>query len=293
MPDPKNWVIAVHGGAKSIAPDLLDCNREGCRRAAEAGAAILREGGTAVAATEAAVRVLEDDPVFNAGYGSVLNADGDVEMDAALMDGATLDIGAVVAVRTIRNPISAAARMLREPPVLLAGAGAERFARDAGLDPVDPGSMIATGSLASEASHDTVGCVAMDTSGHFAAANSTGGLSGTLAGRVGDAALPGCGFYADDFSGAVALSGDGEAIARSIVAARVLTALCDGADAQAAAERVHAIDRVGGDAGAIVVDRSGRIGMAHNSDHFAVGVATAAGPARGVVDRAEFEELAI
>jgi beta-aspartyl-peptidase (threonine type) len=286
------WAVVVHGGAKTIKPELRAANRDGCRAAADAGAAVLRYGGNAIAAVEAAVRVLENDPVFNAGYGSVLNADGEVEMDAALMDGARLDLGGVAAVRTIRNPIAAAARLLREQPVLLVAGGAERFAREAGVEMVEPGSMIAPGVAGgdSDRGHDTVGCVALDVDGHVAAANSTGGLSGTRAGRVGDSPLPGCGLYADDHCGAVALSGDGEAIARTMLASRIIRALEEGADAQGAAAAIRAIERVGGEAGAIVLDRSGRIGIAHNSDHFAIGVATSTHPARGVIDRTELRE---
>jgi beta-aspartyl-peptidase (threonine type) len=290
MSEQRDWAVAVHGGAKTIAPELHDANREGCRKAAAAAAEVLGDGGTAVAAVEAAVRSLEDNPIFNAGYGSVLNANGAVEMDAALMDGATLDLGAVAAVRTIRNPVAAAAGMLREAAVLLVAGGAERFAAEIGLSPVDPAEMISDSALASEAdSHDTVGCVARDASGHVAAATSTGGLSGTRPGRVGDSPLPGCGLYADDASGAVALSGDGEAIMRTILSARIVHALEDGVDVKQAAALIREVARLGGEAGAIVIDPRGRIGIAHNSDHFAVGVATADLAPRGVVHHTELE----
>lgn len=292
MPEQRRWAVVVHGGAKQIDPALEAANRAGCRAAAAAAAEVLCTGGTAVDAAEVAVRTLEDDPVFNAGYGSVLNATGEVEMDAALMDGATLDLGAIAAVRTIRNPITAAARMLREPPVLLVGSGAERFAVEAGLDPVDPEAMIADRILASEAAdHDTVGCVALDMDGHVAAATSTGGLAGTREGRVGDSPLPGCGLYADDFCGGVALSGDGEAIARTIAAARVVHALEMDVQAQPAAEVVRVVERAGGEAGAIVIDRRGRIGVAHNSAHFALGLATSDREAAGFIHQNELQEI--
>jgi len=122
------WAIIVHGGAKTIKDVLHQQNRDGCLAAAEAGAAILRDGGSALAAAEAALCVLEDNPLFNAGFGSVLNADGEVEMDAAIMNGSDLAIGAVAGVRRVRNPISLAAAVLPAKPVLLAGEGAERFA---------------------------------------------------------------------------------------------------------------------------------------------------------------------
>ena len=284
----QSWLVLVHGGAKEIAAKLHQANREGCRVAAEAAAEVLRSGGSAVAAAEAAVRSLEDDPVFNAGMGSVRNIDGDVEMDAALMDGETLDVGAVAAVRRVRNPISAAAKMLREAPVLLVAEGAEGFASEAGLTLVDPSELTTDDPIASEAGHDTVGCVVMDGHGHVAAATSTGGLHGTRAGRVGDSPIPGAGLYADDRAGAVALSGDGEKIMRTILAARVMRSLEDGAAADGAAGAIDVLERVGGEAGAIVIDRDGNPGVAHNSAHFAIGLASPRGAAWGVVHRDEF-----
>jgi beta-aspartyl-peptidase (threonine type) len=265
------WALIVHGGAKTIAGDRAYANRAGCRAATEAGAEILRRGGSAIAAAEAAVRLLEDDPVFNAGLGSVANADGDVEMDAAIMDGATPGVGAVAAVRRIRNPIGAAVAMLDALPVLLVGEGAERFASDRGIDLCDGSDMVSPPDDRG-AEHDTVGCVAFDTAGHVAAATSTGGLTGQLAGRVGDSPIPGAGLYADDLLGGVAFSGDGESILRTMLAARVINALETGTAMQAAEAAIERLARVGGEAGAIVIDRVGRFGVAHNSKHFALGV---------------------
>jgi beta-aspartyl-peptidase (threonine type) len=162
--------------------------------------------------------------------------------------------------------------MLREAPILLVGHGATRFAvargaqlSDSQADPSDSG-------------HDTVGCVALDPEGRLAAGTSTGGLDGTLPGRVGDSPLPGCGFYADDSLGAVALSGDGENIARMTIASRIMREL-EGSGVQEAAERgIAALHRIGGDAGAVTVSRGGQVGWAHNSSHFAVAWATSAEP---------------
>jgi len=291
MLEQAGWVVLVHGGAKTIAPTLHEANRDGCRSSAAAAAAVLRSGGTAVAAAEAAIRILENHPIYNAGYGSVRNGAGEVEMDAAMMDGATLDLGAVAAVRTIRNPITAAACMLREPFVLLAGAGAEAFARQKSLEIVAPADMVSIEALASEGGHDTVGCVVRDMHGHLAAATSTGGLAGTPPGRIGDSPLPGCGLYADDASGAVSLSGDGEAIARTIVAARIIDALDHGVGAQDAAERIRLVLRLDAEAGAIVLDPNGQIGIAHNSDHFAIGIATSEHEARGAIHRDELQDI--
>lgn len=262
-----DWAIIVHGGAREIAPAMKNANRSGCVAAASAGAEILRRGGSAVEAARVAVCILEDDPVFNAGRGSVANADGVIEMDAGIMNGATLDIGAVAAVRRIHNPIDAAAAMLDAPPILLVGSGAEAFAHRAGIAVADR-DLLALGS--DVGGLDTVGCVARDLAGHIAAATSTGGLGGTLPGRVGDAPLPGCGFYAADGIGGVSLSGDGEAIARTLLAARVMREL----ETRSAHDAAHAIldpiGNLGAEAGAIVIDAAGAIGMAHNSSHFAV-----------------------
>ncbi|MGL3821894.1 isoaspartyl peptidase/L-asparaginase family protein [Sphingopyxis sp. R3-92] len=260
------WAIAVHGGACNIPLNLQASRREGCAAAAEAGSAILKRGGSALDAVKIAVCLLEDDPVFNAGRGSVANAEGKVEMDSGIMDGATLDVGAVACVRFLFNPVEAAHAMLREPPVLLVGAGAEAFARSRGIAEAREG-IRPTAHPARD--HDTVGCVALDREGHVAAATSTGGLEATLAGRVGDAPLPGCGFYAEDGIGAVSLSGDGEAIARTLLAARVMRAL-ETTGASTAATTIFApMARLGAEAGVILLDREGAIGIAHNSPHFA------------------------
>ncbi len=268
------WALIVHGGAKEIAPEQENANRHGCLEALAAGQAILEQGGSAVQAVEAAIQVLESDPTFNAGYGSDLNADGEVEMDAALMDGSSLAIGAVAAIQGVRHPISVARRMLSEPPTLLIGEGARRFAAAQGAELCEPGELIPPhqdGSEQKTHDHDTVGCVALDSSGRIAAGISTGGLDDTLPGRVGDSPLPGCGFYADDQVGGVAFSGDGESIARTLLAARVMQALESGADPQRAIEiSLTSIARVGGEAGGIVLDQLGQVGWAHNSSHFAV-----------------------
>jgi beta-aspartyl-peptidase (threonine type) len=276
MPEPRDrWAVVVHGGAKTIATALYDRNRAGCARAAEIAAAMLRDGGSAIEAAHAAIRTLEDDPVFNAGFGSVLTSDGEVEMDAALMDGTTLAVGAVAGVRRVRNPVCVARAMLDEAPVLLAGDGAERFAAEHGIQLVEPEEMISSEALASEMKmHDTVGCVTLDMAGHLAAGTSTGGLPGKYPGRIGDSPLPGCGLLADDTLGAAAFSGDGESITRTTLAAHVLHVLESDSAGPAARAAIERLGRVGGEAGAIVLDREGRIGIAHNSDNFAVAVHT-------------------
>jgi beta-aspartyl-peptidase (threonine type) len=282
------WSLIVHGGAKPIAPGQAAANRAGCLAATIAGAAVLRDGGSAVDAVVAAIHTLEDDPTFNAGRGSVANADGEQEMDAALMDGATLDFGAVAAVRRLRNPIEAAHAMLRAGPTLLVGPGAERFAAGQGIALLEPGWAALP---AQDSGHDTVGCVVRDANGRFAAGTSTGGLAGTEAGRVGDSPLAGCGLYADDLLGAVSLSGDGESIMRTMLAARVMSALGDRPASAAARSALDHLRRVGGEAGAIVIDRDGRPGIAHNSSHFALGFASARIEPRAGIHHDELKDL--
>lgn len=256
------WAVAVHGGCKDIRPDQVEANRRGIQSALTVAVRGLRAGGSALDAVEAAVRVLEDDPVFNAGRGSVERADGSVEMDAAIMDGATLDIGALCGLRRVENPVSAARGLLRAPETLVS-----RHEGAAGTP------------TAKQSGYDTVGAVAWDTDGHLAAAVSTGGLTGARPGRVGDSPLPGCGFYADDRVGAVSGTGEGESISRMLLAARVVFSLEQGADPQAAVDAALArLDRVGGVAGLVALDRRGRVGWGHNGDQFAVGWASGPSP---------------
>lgn len=265
------WAIVLHGGAKEITAGKEAANREGCLAALDVGVAVLRRGGTALEAVEASVRVLEDDPTFNAGRGSVRNSDGEVEMDAAIMDGSTLDLGGVAAIRGVCHPISVARLMLRETPTLLVAEGARRFAHDHGAEAA---VLLAPLMSAGETGHDTVGCVALDLTGNLAAGTSTGGLEGCHPGRVGDSPLPGCGLYADNALGASVFSGDGESISRAMLAARVMQSLEDDAPQAAIEAAISRLSRIGGEAGGIVLDPAGRIGWAHNSPHFAVAAAT-------------------
>ena len=169
--------IIVHGGAGPVRDDSLPARLEGCKAAAVAGWRILEAGGSALDATEAAVVVLEDDPLFNAGTGSTLNSLGKVEMDAAIMEGATLRAGAVGAVSSIKNPISLARRILEDGRhVMLAGEGALWFARELGIPLVDPATLVTEREKRRWESHGTVGCVAFDAAGRLAVATSTGGI---------------------------------------------------------------------------------------------------------------------
>jgi beta-aspartyl-peptidase (threonine type) len=272
--------IIVHGGAGDFADAEVAAALAGCRRAAEAGYAILRGGGSAEDAAEAAVRILEDDPVFDAGYGSHLNRDGVVEMDASFMEGANLEAGAVAGVRDIANPITLARRVMESQHVLIIGEGATRFALEHGLERCPQERLITPAELAfwqaamtpaappvPVAPSDTVGAVALDARGHLAVATSTGGIRLKVPGRVGDVPCIGAGFYADDTIGAASSTGQGEGIMRVLMAKRALDHLTAGASPQQAADEVigHLWQRVQKRGGIILLDRLGRVGHAFST----------------------------
>jgi beta-aspartyl-peptidase (threonine type) len=286
MSERGTWALILHGGARTIAPGDAAANRQGCLAAAEVGRAILRDGRGALDAVEAVIRTLERDPTFNAGYGAVANADGVIERDAAIMRGSDLAIGAVGALQDAPHPISVARRLLDETAGLLAGEGARAFAEREGLLAPDlqPAPRVAAGG-------DTVGCIALDRTGRMAAGLSTGGLDGKAPGRIGDSPLPGCGFYVDDLQGGVALSGDGDSIARVLLAARIFDDLGELGPQAAIETNLVRLDRVGGEAGAIALDRRGRFGCAHTSDHFAVALASDALPAAAALHQDELQEF--
>jgi len=265
--------IIVHGGAGPIKDDSLAARLDGCKAAALAGWQILQEGGSALDAAEAAVIVLEDNPLFNAGTGSTLNTLGKVEMDAAVMEGNSLRAGAVAAVSGIKNPIKLARRVMDDGRhVMLAGDGALLFAREIGFPQCAPEALIVEREKRRwESVHGTVGCVAFDINGKLAAATSTGGIFNKLPGRVGDSPLIGCGTYANAF-GAVSCTGQGEAIMRVVMARDAAQLLQDGIDpVEAARMAVETLQELtGSTAGIILIDRHGRIGHARNTTHMPV-----------------------
>lgn len=226
-----NWQLVVHGGCGELrlSPEEEGIGRAGIGVALDAGAAVLAGGGTSLDAVEAAARVLEDDPAFNAGRGSVLAHDGHIELDAAIMDGRTRAAGAVAGLTTIRSPIGAArAVMEHSPHVLLSFGGAEEFAREHGLETVDPSwfeiperraqlarVLASGGGFDADVKYGTIGAVAVDAAGHVAAATSTGGLTAKRFGRIGDSPLIGAGTYADDRSAAISATGSGEFFIRA------------------------------------------------------------------------------
>jgi beta-aspartyl-peptidase (threonine type) len=257
-------VIVVHGGAgERHADDNARQAQGGCLVAARAGHAVLEKGGSALDAVVAAVTVLENDPQFNAGRGSALNADGEVEMDASVMTG-DLQAGAVAAVKGIANPVQLARLVMEKSKhVLFSAEGAHRFARAHGVPFVDPASLITERARKRLASLGTVGAVARDKQGRLAAATSTGGTTGKRPGRVGDTPLIGCGTYADDEAGACSCTGLGEAIIKVTLARAAVDRLRSGEDPNAAAAAVAAtLARAKGDGGLILIDAKGRFGLA-------------------------------
>jgi L-asparaginase / beta-aspartyl-peptidase len=269
--------IIVHGGAKTITDDKVAANNAGCTAAAEAGWAVLINGGTAAEAVEAAIRVLESDQTFNASLGATLNSDGEVELDAAIMEG-SLSWGAVAAVQGIRHPISVARKVMDDKPRLLVARGAERFAADCGAEMCKKDDLIADEQL-EEWKEDqkvvdrpnTVGCVALDASGILAAGTSTGGTTKQQQGRVGDTALVGSGLYADNKIGGCSTTGDGESIIPVVLAKTAIDFLSgDRHPDEAAQMAIDAlVSKVKGEAGCILIDRQGRFGWAYNSSHMA------------------------
>ena len=283
-------MIVAHGGAWEIPGEITEDAVRGVRNALAAGWAVLERGGSAVDAVEAAVVVLEDDETSDSGRGSHLDQDGRVTVDAMLMDGATLAAGSIMAASRIRNAIRAArAVMERSPQLYFVGEGADRFAEEAGLAPIDNDELIVprerarweamrSGQVpvpdwARAIAADTVGAVAMDASGHLAAGTSTGGKLFKPVGRVGDSPIIGSGGYADDELGAVSCTGDGEPIARLVLAKWAADRLGTGADpndaARAAIQRLA--DRLEATGGMIVLDREGRPGAAFSTPNMAWG----------------------
>lgn len=282
--------IIVHGGAWKIAEDTHAAHIDGVRRAAERGWQILQAGGSALDAVEEAVVVMEDDPTFDAGIGSVLNRVGEIELDAIIMDGQTLRLGAVAAVQGITNPVRLA-RLIAEDTdhSLLVADGARRFAETKGMrlaaqaeltvprevDRYRRLQLIPDYKLSDEFTPDpmdTVGAVAIDSAGNVAAATSTGGVHYKLPGRVGDSPLVGSGAYADNQTGAASVTGHGESIMRVVLAKTATDCLNSGCNAQEATIRairtLH--ERVGGYGGIILVSREGDVAFAYNTPHMAV-----------------------
>ena len=284
----KPWVLVIQGGAGgppkgTYTPEKEKEYTDKLTEALQAGAAILRNGGTSMDAVEAAICMLEDSPLFNAGKGAVLDEDGKAELDASVMDGKTMMAGAVAGVTTIKNPISAARKVMTSSPhVLLIGTGAEKFARNQGLEIVDPSYFITQERLdqwkKSRQKIDslqkagkkpgTVGAVAMDQSGNLAAGTSTGGMMNKMAGRVGDSPIIGAGTYANNNTCAISATGHGEFFIRNVVAYDISAMMeYKGISLKEAAEYeiMNKLKSRGGDGGLIGVGNDGTIVMPFNT----------------------------
>ena len=295
--------LIVHGGAWDIPDEAMEACKSGCHRALAAGWSILHRGGSALDAVEAAIMVLEDDPVFDAGYGAHLNFDGRVECDAIVMNGATLRAGAAATLQRIKNPIQLARKILEHcPHIMLVAEGAERFAKAQGIQLCKPEELVSeaewtawqkckedTHAAEHHRGHEqgTVGAVVIDANGSLFAATSTGGTCCKLPGRVGDSPLIGCGCYADSEAGGVSCTGYGEAIMKVVLAKTAVDllrqrAICvdppvapsghtSTADL-AAREAVHLFaKRTHATGGLILLDRHGNPGFAFNTPRMAYG----------------------
>ncbi|MBA3070160.1 MAG: isoaspartyl peptidase/L-asparaginase [Hyphomonas sp.] len=294
MPVKPEWRLVIHGGAgvilrENLSPEMEAAYTAALNEALEAGARVLSSGGEAIDAVEAAVLVMEDNPLFNAGHGAVFTADARHELDAAIMDGRDRNAGAVAGVMRVKNPIKAArAVMDKSEHVMFAGTGADAFAEAQGLDMVDNTyfdtdwrrqaleRVLEDRARTAADRHGTVGAVAIDTNGNLAAATTTGGMTAKAAGRVGDTPLIGAATYAENGVCAVSATGHGEYFIRVGVAKTICdrVKLAGEPIAIAAGIALDEVATLGGDGGVIVIDGAGTPAFVFNS----------AGMYRGVID---------
>ena len=297
---PIDPVLVVHGGAWAMPDDMVEAHIRGVKNALAAGWRVLDRGGSALDAVEEAVVIMEDDETFDAGRGSFLNRDGKVQLDALIMEGATLRAGGVGCVEHLRNPVRAARKILSESPhVYFVGEGAEKFAAQHGVplcrneDLIIPREVERLRQYQAEAarrdakpdgnhlfapsaddatiSHDTVGAVALDRNSNIAAATSTGGTLNKAPGRLGDSSLIGCGCYADNESAAASTTGWGEPIMKLVLAKWTADRIAAGNLPEWAAQEAmnYLKQRVNGHGGIIVLNPEGHIGIAHNTPRMA------------------------
>ncbi|XP_045448522.1 probable isoaspartyl peptidase/L-asparaginase GA20639 [Melitaea cinxia] len=284
-------IIIVHGGAGDIPQSRVQGKLNGVKASVAVGQKILAQGGSALDAVEAAVVLMENDEYFNAGYGSVLNLRGEVEMEASMMCGKNLDVGAVALVKDFPHPISIAHKVLTNSPhSLLGGEGAKIFALEMGFSTVPPESLISENAknalndflkqgefgrteigVKDEGGVGTVGAVAVDWNGHVAVATSTGGMSGKVVGRIGDTPQIGSGTYADDNIGGVSTTGHGESILKYCLAHSIIKLMERGNDANTATKM--AVDgmtsRLKNTAGAITLSKTGDVGISFSTNRMA------------------------
>ena len=283
-----NTALIVHGGAWDIAPAEHQAHKDGCRMALQAGFNVLSRGGSALDAVETAIVTMENDPTFDAGIGSHLARSGVVQLDAGMMDGATLQVGAVASVERLQNPIRVARHLLTSSHNMMVGPGADAYAAAQGFPQCNPETLIVERErrlwqkaveegVPPTASDEfgkpkpgTVGAVAIDHTGKIVAGTSTGGTLFKPDGRVGDSPLPGCGYFADNGLGGVSTTGHGESIIR-VQLARIAADFCSRLYAPSAAQAAIRMlgERVGGLGGLILIDHAGRIGFAYNTPQMA------------------------
>jgi beta-aspartyl-peptidase (threonine type) len=288
--------IVIHGGAgtilrKNMTPEKEAAYRETLEKAIRVGHEILKKGGSSQEAVEKTIHVMEDSPLFNAGKGAVLTADGTIELDASFMNGATLDAGAISGVRTVKHPITAAIKVMENSPhVMLSGQGADQFASEQGLEIVEPEYFFterrinalkrvkeAEGQTQTSVGEElflnnqrygTVGCAALDADGNLAAGTSTGGMTNKKWNRIGDAPIIGAGTYANNATCAISATGWGEFFIRSVVA-HDISALMEykGLSIQEAARIVihEKVAKLGGDGGIVGIDNRGNVAMEMNT----------------------------
>jgi beta-aspartyl-peptidase (threonine type) len=297
--------LVVHGGAWAIPEDVVEAHLNGVNQALAEGWRVLERGGKALDAVQAAIVAMEEDETFDAGRGSFLTRDGRVQLDALMMDGATMRAGGVGCVERIRNPIQAARLVLDDSPhVYFVGEGAERFAQEHGMALCPNEELVIEREVkrlkeaqakevaghpdltfaGPQTSHDTVGAVALDVNGNIAAGTSTGGTLNKAPGRVGDSSLIGCGCYADNLSAAASCTGWGEPIMKLVLAKWAADRVRSGGAPDAVAS--EAVDylkrRLQGHGGIILLDARGRFGIAHNTPRMAWAYRSTEGERAGI-----------
>jgi L-asparaginase / beta-aspartyl-peptidase len=285
------YTLVIHGGSGNISRERMSNEREAeyqakLSEALKVGEAILKAGGSSMDAVVAAVMILEDSPLFNAGKGAVFNFEGRNELDASIMDGKTLQAGAVAGITNIKNPITAARKVMENSPhVMLTGRGAEQFAFEQGLEAVDPsyffdqsrwdqyreflrGNTQLRGMTDPDMKMGTVGAVALDMDGNLAAATSTGGMTGKRFGRIGDSPIIGAGTYANNQTCAVSATGHGEYFIRNVVAYDISALMLYSGKTLEEAANENVMEKLveqGGNGGIIAVDRDGNVAMPFNT----------------------------
>lgn len=277
--------IILHGGASSFSPEKRNAVQKATAFIIKEGYQLLMEGCPALDTVEQVIKLLENDPLFDAGTGSSPNVEGEIEMDAIIVDGKTLNFGAVGGIKNVRNPVAVARRVMEATGhCFLAGEGASRFALAQEFEYV--ATSVLKGKKSENEGIETVGAIALDREGNIAAASSTGGAPAKMPGRIGDSPLIGCGTVADNLSGAVLASGLGEPLMKIRMADYVLGLLQNGMEPVKAARQAiqYLHDRVDGRGGLICMNKNGEIGYAFNTPHMAIALIDGNGKQRVIIE---------